>query len=672
MSTLREVQQRIVRLREEINGHNYRYYVLDEPSVPDTEYDRLLRELSELEKAYPELVIPESPTQRVGATPAAGFREIRHAVPMLSLDNAFLEDDVLAFDRRVKERLGSDTEVMYSAEPKLDGVAISIRYEKGLLVSAATRGDGTVGEDVTHNVRTIPAVPLVLRGPRPPVVLEVRGEIYMPLNGFEAFNARARDSGQKTFANPRNAAAGSLRQLDPRSTADRPLRLFAYGVGNVQGHPLPETHSATLGLLREWGLPVNRLAAVVKGAQGCLDYYRKIAEARLTLGYEIDGVVYKVDNLEFQNRLGYVARAPRWAMAHKFPAREEITVVEAVEFQVGRTGAITPVARLKPVFVAGVTVSNATLHNMDELARKDVRVGDHVIVRRAGDVIPEIVGVIADRRPPGTCPVEFPSHCPVCGSDVRRPEGESVARCTGGLFCSAQQKEALRHFSSRQALDIRGLGDKLIDQLIETGRVRTPADLYRLTVAELADLNRMGPTLATKLIEAIFKSRNTTFSRFLFALGIPEVGRATAAALASHFHGLDALEEASEDELQKIPDIGPVVAASIHTFFRQKHNRDVVYDLIRQGLNWPSKSESPPGDDRKLAGQTWVVTGTLATLTREEARERILALGGKVSDSVTRKTAALVCGENPGSKLKKALELGVPVLAEEDFIKTVG
>ena len=670
MSAPQQAVSRVRKLRNEISAHNYRYHVLDDPTVPDAEYDRLMRELIEIERQYPELIVPDSPTQRVGAKPVSGFGEVRHALPMLSLDNAFTDEDVIAFDRRIRERLESDEQISYSAEPKLDGAAISIRYEAGIMVQAATRGDGTVGEDVTHNVRTIPSVPLRLRGRGHPEVLDVRGEIFMSHAGFEAMNARALAKGEKTFANPRNAAAGSLRQLDPRLTSARPLEMFAYGIGDVRGRKMPDTQSETMEQLRQWGLRVNRLGAVVNGPDGCLAYYRQIGEARRNLPYDIDGVVYKVDKLRLQERLGFISRAPRWALAHKFPAQEEITTVEAVEFQVGRTGAVTPVARLKPVFVGGVTVSNATLHNMDELDRKDVRVGDTVIIRRAGDVIPEVVSVLIERRPPRSRPVKLPRQCPVCGSDVIRPEGEAVARCTGGLFCSAQRKEALRHFASRRAMDIQGLGDKIIDQLVDTGLVSTPADLYRLSATDLEALERMGPTSAAKLCEAIQHSRETTFARFLFALGIREVGEATARVLADHFGDLDALEKASISELQEVPDVGPVVGTEIHAFFRQAHNRDVIQELVRYGVNWPRGQKRPTATAAgRLSGQTFVVTGTLSGMGREEARERIRALGGKVSDSVSRKTSYLVCGESPGSKLKKAEELGVPVLGEAEFLE---
>lgn len=669
MTTPIKAVERVRRLREEINSHNYRYFVLDEPAIPDAEFDRLMAELRELESRHPELVVPESPTQRVGASPAAGFLEVRHSTPMLSLDNAFTEDDVRAFDRRVRERLGLEAPIRYSAEPKLDGVAISIRYERGVLARAATRGDGTVGEDVTHNVRTIPSVPLVMAGSDAPGVVEVRGEIVMPRSGFEAMNRRAHAAGEKTFVNPRNAAAGSLRQLDPRVTAGRPLELFAYGVGEVPSADLPTSHSGILGRLRDWGFRVNRLVRVVIGAEGCLEYYREIGEQRARLPYEIDGVVYKVDDLDEQRKLGFVARAPRWAVAHKFAAQEELTTVEAIEFQVGRTGALTPVARLKPVFVGGVTVSNATLHNIDELHRKDVRVGDTVSVRRAGDVIPEVVAVLLDRRPLGARPVRLPGKCPVCDSDVVREEGEAIARCTAGLFCSAQRKEAIRHFASRRAMDIQGLGEKLIDQLVELALIKTPADLYRLSAQALADLDRMGQRSAEKLIAAIAKSRQTTLSRFLFALGIRDVGEATALALAEYFGDLEPIMNATPDELQEVPDVGPVVAARVAAFFHERHNRQVIADLIGLGVAWTAAKPRPSKTKGPLAGQTWVVTGTLESMTREEAKERIRAAGGKVSESVSRKTSGLVVGAEPGSKLLKAQELGLLVLTESAFLK---
>lgn len=661
--------KRAALLRDEIEAHNYRYYVLDQPSIPDAEYDRLLRELLELEQRYPALVTADSPTQRVGATPAMGFGEVRHSVPMLSLENAFSDDEVTAFDRRVRERLGVTDEVVYSAEPKLDGVAISVRYENGRLIQAATRGDGTTGEDVTHNVRTISSVPLRLRGEDIPELLDVRGEIYMPRAGFKKLNDTLAASGdRKTFVNPRNAAAGSLRQLDPRVTATRPLQMYVYGVGRYRGTALPPSHHAALKQLGKWGLRVNSLATRVNGAAGCLDYFRHMAERRAALPYDIDGVVYKVDSLTDQEHLGAVSRAPRWAIAHKFPAEEELTVVEAVDFQVGRTGALTPVARLRPVFVGGVTVSNATLHNLDELARKDVRVGDTVIIRRAGDVIPEIVSVVMERRQPDTRPVSMPLHCPVCGSDVIRPQGEAVARCTGGLFCAAQRREALRHFASRRAMDIEGLGDKLIAQLVERGMVRNPADLYRLTRSEIAGLDRMGEKSAARLLAAIESSKETTLERFLYALGIREVGEATALALARHFGTLAAVQEASIEQLQEVPDVGPVVAEEVWTFFRQPHNREVMNDLVRGGVHWPSAITDVPGGEGRLAGQVVVVTGSLRTFSREQVRERILREGGKLGDSVSSRTSFVVCGENPGSKLEKARKLGIRVLDESQFL----
>jgi DNA ligase (NAD+) len=664
----REVRQRVEQLRELIDSHNYRYYVLDAPSVPDAEYDRLMRELTALEEQHPNLVVPESPTQRVGGAPAEGFRTVRHAQAMLSLENGFEEADIYAFDARIRDRLGNEDPIAYCAEPKLDGVAISLRYEKGRLKAAATRGDGSVGEDVTHNVRTIATVPLHLRGSPVPPVLEVRGEIYMPRAGFARVNERAEAAGDKVFANPRNAAAGSLRQLDPRMTAARPLEIFAYGIGEVSGAKTPERHSATLAWLRELGLRVNPLIEIVEGPAGCLGYQRKIGAMRATLPYDIDGVVYKVDDIGLQRELGFVARAPRWAIAHKFPAQEELTTVQAVEFQVGRTGAMTPVARLAPVFVGGVMVSNATLHNMDELGRKDVRVGDTVTVRRAGDVIPEVVGVLLDRRPPRTKPVSLPAQCPVCGSEVVRAEGEAVARCSGGLFCPAQRKESLRHFAARRAMDIDGLGPKVIDQLVDQGIVNTPADLYHLKLDALTDLERMGEKSAEKLIRAIERSKRTTLDRFLFALGIREVGESTAQALATHFGDLPPIAKATEADLEEVPDVGPVVAAAIATFFRQAHNRDVIRELRQAGVDWPAVVVATNRADHPFSGKTVVVTGTLSSMTRDEAKDRIRAVGGRVSESVSKKTDFLVCGENPGSKLQKATELGVEVLSEQALL----
>ena len=668
MSAARSAAARVMELRKQIDHHNYRYYVLDDPEVSDAEYDRLMQELKALEAQYPDLITPDSPTQRVGAVPVGELEEVVHTTPMLSLDNAFGEDDLIAFDRRVRERLETEEEIEYAAEPKLDGLAVSFRYEKGRLVLAATRGDGTHGENVTHNVRTIKAVPIELRG-SPPELLEVRGEVFMPIAGFKAMNERALARGEKTFVNPRNAAAGSLRQLDPRLAATRPFDVFFYGVGETRGWKLPARHTEALAQLREWGLKISPLTQTVKGAAGCLAYYRDIGARRASLPYEIDGVVYKVNRYVQQRELGFVARAPRWAIAHKFPAHEENTIVRGVEFQVGRTGALTPVARLEPVFVGGVTVSNATLHNMDEVRRKDVRIGDTVVIRRAGDVIPEVVKVIVEKRPADAPIVELPKHCPVCGSDVEREEGEAVARCTGGLFCAAQRKESLRHFASRRALDVDGLGSKIIDQLVERDLVRSPADLYALTVEQFASLERMGEKSAANLVAALERSKNTTLPRFLYALGIRDVGEATAAALAEHFGSIEALLSATEEQIQETPDVGPVVAAHVRHFFEQEHNRDVISALRAHGVTWPDivrKAANASGGP--LTGKTFVLTGTLEAMSRDDASERIVALGGKVSGSVSKKTSFVVAGADPGSKLKKAQELGVVVLDEQGFL----
>ena len=659
--------QRIDALRAELEQHNYRYYVLDDPSIPDAEYDRLMRELRELETAHPELVTPDSPTQRVGAEPLAAFAEVIHSVPMLSLDNAFSDEDVRQFDRRIREHLEVE-QVEYSAEPKLDGLAVSLRYENGRLVRGATRGDGTRGEDISHNIRTIKAIPLHLRGSDPPAVLEIRGEVFMPKAGFERLNERARARGEKTFANPRNAAAGSLRQLDPRITATRPLDMFCYGLGEVQGWSLPECYSELLACLREWGLKICPQWQCVNGSAGCLEYYRAILARRDSLPYEIDGVVYKVDRFDQQRDLGFVSRAPRWALAHKFPALEEITRVLAIEVQVGRTGALTPVARLEPVFVAGVTVTNATLHNMDEIRRKDVRVGDTVIVRRAGDVIPEVVRVVPERRPANTEPFEMPARCPVCGSEVIQEAGQAVYRCVGGLYCSAQRKEAIRHYASRRAMDIEGLGDKLVEQLVEQGLVHSPADLYRLDVQTLAGLERMGQKSAENLIDALERSKQTSLGRFLYALGIREVGESTAQTLANYFGSLENLISADQSALQQAPDIGPVSAAHIEAFFQEPHNREVIAQLRELGVSWPDQ-QALSATEKKLDGQTFVLTGTLESMSRDEAKARLQALGAKVSGSVSKKTHYVVAGTNPGSKLSKAQELGVTVVDESELLR---
>jgi DNA ligase (NAD+) len=657
---------RAAQLRDQIAQHDYRYYVLDDPSIPDADYDRLMQELRALESAHPELIAPDSPTQRVSGTPSAAFGEVVHQVPMLSLDNAFSEEDVRAFDRRIHERLGRSGELDYVAEPKLDGLAVSVIYRQGLLERAATRGDGVRGEDVTPNVRTIRAVPQRLLGAAPPL-FEARGEVFMTIAGFERMNELARERGEKVFVNPRNAAAGSLRQLDARITAARPLSAFFYGLGALEGVPPPEDQQALLELLRARGLPVSPETRTVHGIDGCLAYYRSVGERRSSLPYQIDGVVYKLNSRADQERLGFLSRAPRWAIAHKFPADEAFTVVKGIEFQVGRTGALTPVARLEPVFVSGVTVSNVTLHNIDEVHRKDVRVGDTVVVRRAGDVIPEVVSVVQDKRPAHTVPIELPERCPVCHSRVLRAPGEAVARCTGGFTCRAQRQESLRHFASRRALDIEGLGDKLIEQLVEHDVVRTPADLYALTATQLSGLERMGEKSASNLIAAIDRSRRTTLPRLLYGLGIREVGEATALALARHFGTLERLMSADEAAIQQVPDVGPVVAAHVAAFFASDDHRRVIKALREQGVTWPDISA--PRGAQALSGRTFVITGTLTAMTREQAEEALSARGAKVSGSVSRKTSFVIAGSEAGSKLAKARQLGVAVLDEPQFLE---
>ena len=674
MAASAEIRKKVESLRDEIRYHNYRYHTLDDIEIPDAEYDRLVRELQALEKEYPELVTPDSPTQRVGAEPSGALATVTHRVPMLSLENAFAEDELRDFHARVAEKLEFEDgapDLPYSAEPKLDGAAVSLLYEDGRLVRGATRGDGTTGEDITHNVRTIESIPLRLIGGGYPKTLEVRGEVYMPRDGFDAYNRKARAAGEKTFINPRNAAAGSLRQLDPRLTAERPLDMFVYSIGLVEDGHLPDTHSGIIEALRSWGLKTCPESSVVKGVEGCLAYYQSIGEKRDTLGYDIDGVVYKVDSLAMQRELGFVSRAPRWAITHKFPAQEELTTVEDVEFQVGRTGALTPVARLTPVFVGGVTVSNATLHNIDELHRKDVRVGDTVIVRRAGDVIPEVVSVIKKRRPKKTRPITLPDMCPVCGSHVKREEGEAVARCTGGLFCPAQRAQALKHFVSRRAMDIEGLGEKLIDQLVSEDRISDPSDLFQLTVDELRQRERMGDKSAENLVGAIDRSKKTSLPRFLYSLGIREVGEATAANLAAYFGSLPTIVEATVDELTKVPDVGPVVARRVRDFFDEQHNLDVIARLERHGVTWPDTNPMQIAEDGPLSGKTFVITGTLPSMTRDEAKALIQKEGGKVTGSVSRKTDYLLAGEKAGSKLSKAQQLEVAVLDESGLMKLI-
>jgi DNA ligase (NAD+) len=663
----KQAATRAAKLRELLERYNYRYHALDDPEVPDAEYDRLMLELRALESQHPGLLTPDSPTQRVGAAPVAAFGAVKHRLAMLSLDNAFSDEEVCDFDRRIRERLGRQAPIRYSAEPKLDGLAISARYENGVYVQGATRGDGETGEDITQNLRTVKALPMKLRADRPPPVLEVRGEVFMPLAGFERFNREAIARGEKSFVNPRNAAAGSLRQLDSRMTAARPLDLFIYGLGIVEGGELPTHHSEILQALRHWGFKICPQSRVVEGVDGCLHYYREIGALRARLPYQIDGVVYKVDDLELQRQLGFVSRAPRWAVAHKFPAEEALTTVRGIEFQVGRTGALTPVARLDPVFVGGVTVSNATLHNMDELTRKDVRVSDTVVIRRAGDVIPEVVKVLPERRVAGATLVTLPSHCPVCGSPVVREIDQAVARCTGGRLCAAQRKEEIKHFASRRALDIQGLGDKLVEQLVDRDWVRTPADLFDLEAEQLATLERMGEKSAQKLQSAILASKHTTLPRFLYALGMRDVGEATALALAQYFGDIAALRQATVDEIQRVPDVGPVVAKNVAAYFRDPDNAAVVDRLLAGGITWPDPA--PISAHAKLAGKTFVLTGTLEALTREAAAEAIVQLGGKVSGSVSKKTQYVVAGADAGSKLKKAEQLGIPVLDEAAFLK---
>jgi len=659
-------QASILRLRETLARYDYRYYVLDDPEVPDSEYDRCIAELRRLEALHPEWVTEDSPTQRVSGTPLKAFGEVTHRVPMLSLDNAFTDQDVEAFDRRVRERLELTDEVVYHCEPKLDGLAVTLRYEAGEFRVGATRGDGARGEDITANLKTLRSVPLTLRGEGFPQVLEVRGEVFMTLKGFERMNREALERDDKVFVNPRNAAAGSLRQLDARVTASRPLEIFFYGLGAVEGGDMPAHHGDVLAALRSFGLRTCPEIRRVTGVAGLLAYYREMGAKRATLEYQIDGVVYKVDSLAQQRELGFVARAPRWAIAHKYPAEEEMTTVRDVEWQVGRTGALTPVARLEPVFVGGVTVSNATLHNVDELHRKDVRVGDTVIIRRAGDVIPEVARVIVERRPAHTAVVRLPGTCPVCGSEVRRIEGEAVARCTGGLVCPAQRKESIKHFAHRRAMDVEGLGDKVVEQLVDEGLIQSAADLYRLTAEQLSSLERMGPKSAAKLVEAIEKSKVTTLARFLFALGIPNVGEATALALSTHFLTLQAIEAASLDQIMEVPDVGPVVAAAIREFFDEPRNREVVTSLIAAGVTWPAV-EVTRSANQPLAGKTFVLTGTLPTLSRADAEAMIRNAGGKVAGSVTKKTDYVLAGESAGSKLAKAIELKVTVLSEADL-----
>lgn len=665
-----DVKRRVQTLREEINQHNQNYYQYDAPKIPDADYDALLRELQLLEAENPELMSDDSPTQRVGSAPLDSFQQVEHAVPMLSLDNAFDDDEFEAFDKRVRERADGVEDIEYLVEPKLDGLAISLLYADGVLVRAATRGDGKRGEDVTENVKTIGAIPLSLKGDNLPLSLEVRGEVFMPLSGFQQLNQQALALGEKPFANPRNAAAGSLRQLDSKITATRPLAFYSYGIGVVEGYELPQTQQALFQLLATWGLPVSDQVTTARGMQQCHQAYQVLAQKRALLPYEIDGVVYKVNDFALQKAIGFVSRAPRWAIARKFPAQEKMTEVIGIDVQVGRTGAITPVARLAPVFVGGVTVTNVTLHNEGEMRRKDVRVGDTVIVRRAGDVIPEIVSVVLEKRKPASQLFEMPVSCPVCGSTVERAEGEAIARCPAGLFCRAQVKESIKHFASRKAMDIDGLGDKIIEQLVAQDLVKTPADLYRLTHEQLSSLERMADKSASNIIAALEKSKVTTLPKFLYALGIREVGEVTAASLSSYFGQLDVIQSATVEELEKVPDVGPIVAQHIVAFFELAHNREVIASLKNLGVSWPNV-EAVPQDDQALSGKVFVLTGTLSTMGRIEAKEALQLLGAKVTGSVSKKTDYVVAGEDAGSKLKKAQSLGVTVLSEDDLIKLI-
>ncbi|WP_227721985.1 NAD-dependent DNA ligase LigA [Yersinia proxima] len=669
---MESIIQQINQLRTSLRHHEHLYHVLDAPEIPDAEYDRLMQQLRELEAQHPELITNDSPTQRVGAAPLDAFEQVKHEVPMLSLDNVFDEESYLAFDKRVHDRLKRADPLTFCCELKLDGLAVSLLYEDGELVRAATRGDGTTGENITANVRTIRAIPLRLQGDKLPRRVEVRGEVFMPLAGFEQLNDEARRKGGKVFANPRNAAAGSLRQLDPRITAKRPLTFFCYGVGLLEGGELPRSHIQRLMQFKAWGLPVSDRVKLCTGSEQVIAFYRQVEQDRGGLGFDIDGVVIKVDSLDLQEQLGFVARAPRWATAFKFPAQEQITQVREVEFQVGRTGAITPVARLEPVQVAGVIVSNATLHNADEIERLGLRIGDTVIVRRAGDVIPQVVGVVMDQRPQDAKEITFPEHCPVCGSDIERVEGEAVARCTGGLFCAAQRKEALKHFVSRRALDVDGMGDKIIEQLVEKQYVENPADLFALTPGILTGLDRMGPKSAQNLVAALEKAKQTTFARFLYALGIREVGEATAANLAAHFRNLENLRAADIEALKSVPDVGEVVAKHVVNFLSEEHNQKVI-EALEKVITWPEPQQIIAEEiDSPFAGKTVVLTGSLTILSRDEAKDRLAALGAKVSGSVSKKTDLVIAGEAAGSKLAKARELGITVIDEAEMIRLLG
>ena len=671
LENIMSLQQQIDTLRQDLRRYEYEYHVLDNPTIPDAEYDRLFHQLKALEAAHPELITADSPTQRVGAKPLSGFAQIRHEIPMLSLDNAFSDEEFYAFVKRIEDRLIRLPEPLtFCCEPKLDGLAVSILYVNGVLTQAATRGDGTTGEDITANIRTIRNIPLQLLMDNPPARLEVRGEVFMPHEGFERLNQQALEKGEKTFANPRNAAAGSLRQLDPKITSKRPLVLNAYGIGIAEGVDLPNTHYDRLQWLKSIGIPVNPEIRLCNGTDEVLDFYRDIQNKRSSLGYDIDGTVLKINDIALQEKLGFISKAPRWAIAYKFPAQEELTRLNDVEFQVGRTGAITPVAKLEPVFVAGVTVSNATLHNGDEIERLDIAIGDTVVIRRAGDVIPQIIGVLHDRRPADARPIIFPETCPVCDSAIVRIEGEAVARCTGGLFCAAQRKEALKHFVSRKAMDIDGVGGKLIEQLVDRELIHTPADLFKLDLTTLTRLERMGTKSAENALASLEKAKNTTLARFIFALGIREVGEATALNLANHFKTLEALQNADLEALQQVPDVGEVVANRILAFWHEPHNVAVVNDLIAQGVHWETV-ETKEVTENRFKGKTVVLTGTLTQMGRNEAKALLQDMGAKVSGSVSAKTDFVIAGDAAGSKLTKAQELGVAVLTEEEFLAQI-
>lgn len=666
------IAEQIATLRNLIRHHEYCYYVLDAPEIPDVEYDKLIKQLQSLEHDHPELITSDSPTQRVGGVPLSQFASVKHELPMLSLDNVFDELSFNAFNKRVKDRLHlSDSQsVDYCCELKLDGLAVSLLYENGRFIRAATRGDGTTGEDITSNVKTIKTIPLVLQGENIPTRLEVRGEVFMTHKGFAKLNAEAEKRNERTFANPRNAAAGSLRQLDPKITAKRLLSFYCYGVGINEGTTLPDNHYDRLMQFKAWGLPVSDKVQIRQGAQEALAYFHEIGEQRMSLGFDIDGVVIKVNSIAQQEELGFVARAPRWATAFKFPAQEEVTKLNKVDFQVGRTGAITPVARLEPVSVAGVIVSNATLHNSDEIVRLGIREGDYVTVRRAGDVIPQIVAVIQDRRPADSKEIIFPTHCPICGSLIVRDEGEAISRCAGGLICPAQRKEALKHFVSRRAMNVDGLGDKLIEQLVDKDYVKTPADLYKLTLPMLCSLDKVGEKLANNLINALQQSKSTSLNRFIFALGIPNVGEVTAENLVNQLGSLSAIENASLEQLQTVNDVGEVIAESIVDFFQEPHNRDVIEQLTSAeiGIHWPDVEIQALTIDSPFTGKTVVLTGTLSQLTRDEAKDKLKKLGAKVTGSVSKKTDLVIAGEAAGSKLTKAEELGIKVIDEQEMI----